>query len=1234
MPYTSDAQRKFMHAKHPEIAAKWDAEIRGKKKKIAKGWAKPIGIGVGASVLGGAAANQIPPVQKTEWYQERRRKKKKKGQIKKMLAPVSDDPFFNQEAAQKTFDLIMKMDDDTAAVFCYIVASDLLEREVEENRVTLQKHLDEVVAKRLTDLKKATLRAVSKGMENPQPYAQALAMIDSMISKADDDIPDWEFERKIKRDPSSGRFRTKFRSTPLKKPMPDKTAKTLGIAGITGDRYKNKMSPKEKARYQHQYLQIADFLGAVNAATDGDNETLVHFRNEATGETWAEKATSTKPMTTMLEENVWAVAAEAKPTTLSVGGAAFSLAGAAGKTMSADQVKAFNTAGEKSDEWKASWLTDDNGQNQNARLYQRTHTLGTVAQELGPDGSKVQLAGKMASIVGQYGPQAEEVLGPSARKTAYRYRGTERTPDERLIGMYSRAIDQNKRQGGLNPFEEQAENRIRTARGAKKQPFGSETGVRGKGSSRPMAQPGVTPAITQMVREREAAAGRAPDWRERELGRVAVQRYLMDELPSKKYYKLQLASGNTPPSEGVIINSEGQIVTQAVGYGDDHYLPFNLKNLKGLKGGEYIRNRSVGGLTAEDVYTGLISGARRVTVVSRSGTFTMEFKPDFRGGRRHNDKARRMTRRYEQVLDAVQSEQVERAPVPMRWRKMIEEEVKAEYGPTASPRLVRAEIDAREREFKANPQVNGRDMDRAEASISQFEEQQKRGLVSAQDVADYRKQIHSELRDLKEIHFRLNGVGYEAALDSLREQFPYYIDAQSHPTAENLEGEIQEHEMDMGYVEPGRNRPTSAQAGWFGTRKEESGKFSAAYSDYQRGLPGTPEPHGHPREKGKFKPTNVTSSTGSSGGGASVGLRSDRERTRDAAIEALQANQAKEGVISSAVALQQAVKVHKPPTGISTPEWWYHSEDQMREYLGNDANRKKFDTTVSQIGAADFDEAGASRPWQAYQTARKRTGGGKPYSPEHANTWPTEGPYKFTGDNERDAYRASPLPGAVDIEVKRLDGEDTSLKFGRPLSALNGRELREEFELSKNVREAMKTAKLQGTAAQDALGSQFQNSGSAFASNFFRDDAGAAKHLENIHRMHHLKSKSGGGTTGGGPVGGVGGFGRPTPPRPGGQAPSGARVQPPQGGGDSSGRFVELDPDDERLVEDARRKYLKAAEQLILNPESQEEHDALYMFKEGMKGSHPAKGFNEHTKWLEELPDKTRTKLYAQAGYS
>ena len=33
MPYRSAKQRRFMHAKHPEIAKRWDREMKGKRRK-------------------------------------------------------------------------------------------------------------------------------------------------------------------------------------------------------------------------------------------------------------------------------------------------------------------------------------------------------------------------------------------------------------------------------------------------------------------------------------------------------------------------------------------------------------------------------------------------------------------------------------------------------------------------------------------------------------------------------------------------------------------------------------------------------------------------------------------------------------------------------------------------------------------------------------------------------------------------------------------------------------------------------------------------------------------------------------------------------------------------------------------------------------------------------------------------------------------------------------------------
>jgi hypothetical protein len=42
MPYRSEKQRRFMHAKHPDIAARWDREYGGKvKAKVKRKTKKP-----------------------------------------------------------------------------------------------------------------------------------------------------------------------------------------------------------------------------------------------------------------------------------------------------------------------------------------------------------------------------------------------------------------------------------------------------------------------------------------------------------------------------------------------------------------------------------------------------------------------------------------------------------------------------------------------------------------------------------------------------------------------------------------------------------------------------------------------------------------------------------------------------------------------------------------------------------------------------------------------------------------------------------------------------------------------------------------------------------------------------------------------------------------------------------------------------------------------------------------
>jgi hypothetical protein len=86
-------------------------------------------------------------------------------------------------------------------------------------------------------------------------------------------------------------------------------------------------------------------------------------------------------------------------------------------------------------------------------------------------------------------------------------------------------------------------------------------------------------------------------------------------------------SNAEPPSEGFIIDRDGNIIAHGVGRGHDHYLPFNSKHLRQLRkedGVEYVRRRMFGGPTVEDFHAAMMMGADRLTVVSNGGVFTVD----------------------------------------------------------------------------------------------------------------------------------------------------------------------------------------------------------------------------------------------------------------------------------------------------------------------------------------------------------------------------------------------------------------------------------------------------------------------------------------------------------------------------------------------------------------------------------------------------------------------------------
>jgi hypothetical protein len=981
---------------------------------MTSGSLKPILVGVGSGTLGSVIANQIPQNQHQSHLADKIKPHHKKGKIKKALVPVSDDPYFNQAAAQKAFDLVMKMDDDTAEVFTQLVVSDMFEQTVEENLDTLQRHLNDVLAKRADMIKRALVR-VAKSADDPEvkAYAEAVDMMMG-ISKAKNQYSyGAQFnESDYERDPGSGRFQIKITQHQTK-PLHDKTAKELlGTSNPKG------LSGESLTRFQDEYRQLGAFLRTINAASggQGNQDVLLQFV-DANGDHFTQMHHgTTPPKAALADPDTRLVGAIAKPTTLTAGGAAYGLAGALGGTASPGLVHGLNTIESQGGTFTNQWLDAGDEKNTNARLYGRLASSGEFMSALGPPGSKTQLAGKFAQIVGQAGPQAEAVLGPTTRKTAYRYRGTEKTPDKQMTRAYSQAVSEGKRLGLMQEEE------VGPSRGSGRQGHGSAVTVRsrgGRGSARtPQAKAGAEPALHQMATATQSREDRSPTWDERELGRQVVVQHLRNRMPSKKLYELQLASGNTPPSEGVIINADGQLVTQAIGYGDDHYLPFNLKNLKGLKGGEYIRTRSVGGLTSEDVYTALAMGARQVTVTSRSGTYTMTFESDFRGGRRHNDKARRMTRRYEQLLDAVQSQQVDRVEIDPDMRAEIEREVKEEMsGPGWRPRDIQEAITERINEFKESPYITEQDEKRAEVIINS-----RAAGASESERNKIRNQVMDELLDQKETKFRLNSAGYKGALDALREQFPYYIKSARWTPPRDEDSRIQV-EPDRGYVEPGRNRPTAAAAGLFGHALKPKyahpgGKFSAAEADYQ----GARQIGG-----GRLQPVDPDSPT-TPGSGAKDDLELTDKEKRRAAVDESRRNEA---VIAVAKKIQEAVKLSNIEDKEDFAEQLAYDDDDLKDPV-------KFDrfTTMAQLYLRAKKDFVLQREWETAIGNRDP----KPFSRDQVMNYPKVPPtFK-----DKKAY----LPGADDKyvyqELQRLDAKTReSPLHHKPYSALTETEHRE-----------------------------------------------------------------------------------------------------------------------------------------------------------------------------------------------
>ena len=386
--------------------------------------------------------------------------------------------------------------------------------------------------------------------------------------------------------------------------------------------------------------------------------------------------------------------------------------------------------------------------------------------------------GEWAQFVGSMGPQAETVLGPYVQRAAYRYRGTEKTPDRELMGMLRNSP----------MLDKVREINSRTLSG---------------GSLDMQSRADVTAA------------------------------YLATKLPKDPILRrLSEAAGNVLPSQGVLFDADGNVVSQAVGYADDHYLPFDLKGLGSLRGGHYVRSRMMGGPTAEDVYAAVHTGARMLTVVSPSGVYSLEFDPTFRGARAGSDKARQMYDRYIKILDAVKGSGLYLQDIDATTRNTIINDANRAYpGEDETSREMRETLIARRtnqaRLLAMN--VDTKDIEdlqrEARESLGIGPEDAMRPAVARQ-YEDVLEDLIERKRSENVRRLSLNGEGYAVALQTLQQQFPYFLK----PVRFKDYGEFRDELVrpfggraasgarfatDSGYVGPGGLRPAAAGTGFY-----------------------------------------------------------------------------------------------------------------------------------------------------------------------------------------------------------------------------------------------------------------------------------------------------------------------------------------------------------------------------------------------------------------------------------
>lgn len=723
----------------------------------------------------------------------------------------SDDPNFNLDAAIQAYSWVMREEEPVAKFVLGDIASEVMYEEVQKNYDGFSAFIRKQAEERKELVKKSLARAVIEGTMSDEAIQEAIDAME-VISKAYAWDPNEHKRDKLGRFAPMGRssFTYPKRKHGLLKPE------------IKEDRIRVKaknLDANDAKEFETAYAQVQADMARLGISAKSPADAVVRFQTKDGGQISHSFMSVTNPDDIVSAADFNGTDSKIlgveyfetgdrvrdpndKDKTLPAygPGTARNMAYAGLDPVAVGAWKGITTA-------QMMQMQNDPELSGATRGMRNVGNAAQLADSLGIADNNPKLKAALAAgkLVGDMGPEAEKIIGPGIRRAAYRYRGTERSKPDKDIMM--------ARDATLRPI--------------------AQTGT--------LSPETVRAAITQP---------RAVEGTEDTYGSPLI-RAMQNRLPDQALVDLHASSGRITPSEGILLDAQGNVLSQAVGNADDHYLPFNLRKISNAKGGSYIRTRALGGPTTEDVYTGLMAGLDSMTVVSNSGVYTIAFDPSFKGGRRYNDKALRMQKRYGQLVDAVESRKVQLDAIPSDRKRELRQQVAEEIPGDTEEILMQRKERYRELESaeKQNPTPSQKQIVEWE---NEFREQQadkwsnspagemtwaqvkaqaslqaNRALDDAEaiDELGLREELDQFLENKREQYsydkgpLALNGTGYHKALLGLKEQFPYYIKDVSFIPAGN-------NRTDLGYIKPRHIRPEKAQSGYFDPSIEGHGYWS------------------------------------------------------------------------------------------------------------------------------------------------------------------------------------------------------------------------------------------------------------------------------------------------------------------------------------------------------------------------------------------------------------------------